>query len=316
MPRPRRMTEGITSVVQMFACSVQPAFRTCRAGYHRGVTTLFPTSWHLSGQLRGWLAACAACLVLAGCSAAGTAPAASSTGIVATTTPLAARPTEAARPAAAGKPTVAAKPASGARPTNATTASSASGTSAVSSTASPAARQPAAPKPAAERGSAAPPAPGPATGTRAAVGPTSGSAERSSVPAPSPAQPDALGVASSASAAAAANAADSEAVSLCGAGAILATRAGQRAGKQATIAIPKVAASFQRDVRGQPTFLNDAPYPHHVFSVVIWGRNRAAFQPPPESYQGRPLCVTGTVELYQQRPQIVAESPRQLRVAR
>ncbi|MCC7367200.1 MAG: hypothetical protein IT306_02185 [Chloroflexi bacterium] len=130
------------------------------------------------------------------------------------------------------------------------------------------------------------------------------------------AQPDILGVATSAVAVAEANATDQEAVALCGPGAVLATRAGQLAGKQATIAIPRVAASYQPNTRGQPTFLNDAPYPNHVFTAVIWGTDRRQFQPPPESWQGRSLCVTGPVELFQQRPQIAVSSPSQLRAAR
>jgi len=120
-------------------------------------------------------------------------------------------------------------------------------------------------------------------------------------------------VAVSAGSAAIANAADGDAVALCGAGAILSTRAGQAVGRQTPVAIVQVEASYQPNTRGQPTFLNDAPYPNHVFSAVIWGRDRAQFQPPPESYQGRVLCVTGPVELFQQRPQIVVSSPSQLR---
>jgi hypothetical protein len=125
------------------------------------------------------------------------------------------------------------------------------------------------------------------------------------------APPDDLGI--SASANAAANAADGDAVALCGAGAVLSTHAGQVVGRQATIAIPHVEASYQQDVRGQPTFLNDAPYPNHVFTAVVWGRDRGQFQPVPESFQGKPLCVTGPVELFQQRPQVVVSSPSQLR---
>lgn len=127
---------------------------------------------------------------------------------------------------------------------------------------------------------------------------------------------DVLGVASSAVSVASANASDQEAVALCGPGAVLSTRAGQVSGRQATVAIPRVAASYQPNTRGQPTFLNDAPYPNHVFTAVIWGKDRAQFQPSPEGWQGKSLCVTGPVELFQQRPQIAVSSPSQLRVAR
>jgi hypothetical protein len=131
-----------------------------------------------------------------------------------------------------------------------------------------------------------------------------------------PSTTDALGVAASAGAAAASTAIDVEATDLCGPGAILSNRAGRAAGRSATIAVAKVDGSYQPNVRGQPTFLNDGPYPNHVFTAVIWGNDRRQFNPPPEgAWQGKALCVTGPVELFQQRPQIVVSSPSQLRAA-
>lgn len=128
---------------------------------------------------------------------------------------------------------------------------------------------------------------------------------------------DALGVAASAgSAAAVTTGPDAEATALCGQGAILSTRASQATGRQATIAIAKVEASYQPNVRGQPTFLNDAPYPNHGFTAVIWGGERRNFDPAPTSWQGKALCVTGAVEMFQQRPQITVNAPSQLRAAR
>jgi len=136
-------------------------------------------------------------------------------------------------------------------------------------------------------------------------------------PAPKPGDGDALGVAASAGSAAAANVSDPEATALCGPGAVLSTRAGQAVGRSATVAIARVDASFQANTRGQPTFLNDAPYPNHAFTAVIWGNDRRQFNPPPEgAWQGKALCVSGPVELFQQRPQIVVSSPSQLRAAR
>jgi len=123
-------------------------------------------------------------------------------------------------------------------------------------------------------------------------------------------------VAASAGSAATSTALDSEATALCGPGAVLSTRASQAAGRSATVAIARVEASYQPTVRGQPTFLNDAPFPNHRFTAVVWGTDRAQFQPTLESWHGKALCVTGPVELFQQRPQIVVSSPSQLRAAR
>jgi hypothetical protein len=221
------------------------------------------------------------------------APAAKPNGSAAQKPAAPAAPTAAAgKPTAAPSPVAAAKPAAKQSPV--ANGAAANGVAANGAAASPVAvvatavaRQPAV-------------GPSPAVSTDA----------RGSTPA------DTLGVATAAVAVAEANASDQEAVALCGPGAVLSTRAGQLAGRQATVAIPRVAASYQPNVRGQPTFLNDAPYPNHVFTAVVWGNNRRQFQPPPESWQDKSLCVTGPVELYQQRPQIVVISPSQLRAAR
>ena len=99
----------------------------------------------------------------------------------------------------------------------------------------------------------------------------------------------------------------------CGPDAIPSAQAGEAVGREATVAIARVEGSYRADLRGQPTFLNDAPFPRHSFTAVIWGENRGAFQPPPESYHGRPACVTGTVSMFQGKPQIEVSSPTQIR---
>lgn len=214
------------------------------------------------------------------------------------------------------------------------------GTAAAKPTAGPAsaAKPPAAPSPASIAAQAKPTAPTaaqkpagkPASGTPAAAGSppavvataVAGLPALGASPATKPAangKPttgDALGVAASAGAAAAATTLDAEATALCGPGAIISTRAGQVAGRTATVAIPKVYGAYQPNVRGQPTYLNDAPVPNHIFTAVIWGDNRHQFASPPEGvWQGKALCVTGPVELVQQRPQITVASPGQLRAA-
>ncbi|MGE3907817.1 MAG: hypothetical protein AB7K36_00590 [Chloroflexota bacterium] len=211
--------------------------------------------------------------------------------------------TATAAPKPAAKPTAAAaKPAPTAAPKPTTAQSPAASTK-------PAAK----PSPAASKPAGSPVA---VVATSVAGLPAVGASPAVSTDSRGATAPDTLGVATSAGAVAAANAADAEAVALCGPGAVLSTRAGQRAGKQATVAVAQVTASYQPNTRGQPTFLNDAPYPNHVFTAVVWGNVRRQFQSPPESWQGKALCVTGPVELYQQRPQIVVDSPSQLRAAR
>lgn len=73
---------------------------------------------------------------------------------------------------------------------------------------------------------------------------------------------------------------------------------------------------YAESATGQPTFLNfDKPFPDEVFSAVIWGgaAERARFQEPPElMYVRRNVCVTGRIELYLGKPQIVVRDPAQL----
>jgi len=70
-------------------------------------------------------------------------------------------------------------------------------------------------------------------------------------------------------------------------------------------------ASYRPDVGGQPTYLNFcAPWPNHCFTALIWGDERPLFESclggPPEILLGnREICVSGLVELYRDKPQII-----------
>jgi hypothetical protein len=241
-------------------------------------------------------------LTLAGCSPAGQSQPPAAAVVTATTAPkpaVASNPTAAPKPTAAPSP-VAAKPTATAPATSPATAAS--------------------PKPAVKDAASKPAA---SASTAPAVVATSVAGLPAVAASPTPPGPtsrgmpaDVLGVGASAGSAATATSVDAEATALCGPGAILSSRASQAAGRSATVAIERVAASYQPSVRGQPTFLNDAPFPNHRFTAVIWGNDRPQFQPAPESWQGKALCVSGPVEVFQQRPQIVVTAPSQLRAVR
>ena len=80
-----------------------------------------------------------------------------------------------------------------------------------------------------------------------------------------------------------------------------------------TVASAKFAASSRR----QPTFLNlDEPYPHQVFTALVWGSDRSAFPYAPESLKGRRICVSGTIQLYKGKPEIVVSTPSQIETDR
>uniref|UniRef100_Q01ZZ0 Nucleic acid binding, OB-fold, tRNA/helicase-type n=1 Tax=Solibacter usitatus (strain Ellin6076) TaxID=234267 RepID=Q01ZZ0_SOLUE len=63
------------------------------------------------------------------------------------------------------------------------------------------------------------------------------------------------------------------------------------------------------------TFLNfDKPYPDSPFTAIVPGDNRAKFGEPEKVYLEKNLCVTGKIEEYNKKPQIVLTDPSQVRV--
>lgn len=85
-------------------------------------------------------------------------------------------------------------------------------------------------------------------------------------------------------------------------------------GKKVTVCGVVASAKFAAMSKGRPTFLNlDRPYPNQIFTVVIWGKDRDKFGTPPEqTYRGKKICVTGTVSIFRNTPQIVVSDPSQI----
>jgi micrococcal nuclease len=86
-------------------------------------------------------------------------------------------------------------------------------------------------------------------------------------------------------------------------------------GQDATVC-GKVADTRYLESGKRPTFLNfDQPYPNHTFTAVIFGENRAKFGTPEKDYLHRDICVTGKIEDYNGKPQIVVTEPQQIQPA-
>ena len=63
--------------------------------------------------------------------------------------------------------------------------------------------------------------------------------------------------------------------------------------------------------RGQPTFINlDTPYPHQVFTVLVWGSDRQSIGTFPQTADR--ICVTGLLQDYRGVPEIVVRSKAQI----
>ncbi len=87
-------------------------------------------------------------------------------------------------------------------------------------------------------------------------------------------------------------------------------------GETKTVCGTVASAHFAAKVKGQPTFINlDKPYPNQVFTVLIWGSDRGKFEKQPETlYSGKDICVTGMIQSYQGKPEIVVKEPGRINV--
>jgi DNA/RNA endonuclease YhcR with UshA esterase domain len=108
-------------------------------------------------------------------------------------------------------------------------------------------------------------------------------------------------------------------VSLIGSGLVhaqhhlTASEARAHIGETATVCGEVVSTKFAASTRGRPTFLNlDKPYPGQIFTIVIWGEDRAKFGAPEETYRGKHACVTGHISEYRRIPEIIATDPKQI----
>lgn len=68
--------------------------------------------------------------------------------------------------------------------------------------------------------------------------------------------------------------------------------------------------------KGTPTLLNaGGSYPGNPLTLVIWPDTRKEFKSKPEEfYKDKQVCITGKVELYKEKPQIVIHSENQLQI--
>lgn len=96
---------------------------------------------------------------------------------------------------------------------------------------------------------------------------------------------------------------------------IPAAEAAKHVGERATVCGVVASASYASRSKGQPTFLNlDKPYPHPIFTAVIWGEDRPKFDQPEVRLRDKRICTTGMITLYKDVPEIVLREPSQLRV--
>jgi hypothetical protein len=85
-------------------------------------------------------------------------------------------------------------------------------------------------------------------------------------------------------------------------------------GENATVWGQVASAHYATTSRGRPTFINlDSPYPAQIFTIVIWGSDRAKFGEPEVKYANKRICVTGLITLYRGTPEQIASDPSQVK---
>jgi hypothetical protein len=86
-------------------------------------------------------------------------------------------------------------------------------------------------------------------------------------------------------------------------------------GERATVCGLVASAHYAASSKGQPTFLNlDKPYPNQIFTILIWGSDRAKFGILERDFAKKNICVTVMIEQFRGAPEIIARSPSQIAV--
>ena len=94
---------------------------------------------------------------------------------------------------------------------------------------------------------------------------------------------------------------------------ITAAEAAKHVGEKATVCGVVASAHYASRSKGQPTFLNlDKPYPHPIFTALIWGDDRPKFDQPEVRLRDKRICTTGTIGLHEDVPEITLRDPSQL----
>jgi DNA/RNA endonuclease YhcR with UshA esterase domain len=94
-----------------------------------------------------------------------------------------------------------------------------------------------------------------------------------------------------------------------------AAQAAQHVGERTTVCGIVASTKYLSSSRSKPTFLNiGKPYPDEDFTVVIWPEDRAKFGHPEDTMLNKNICVTGLIELYKGKPEIIARSANQIAI--
>lgn len=85
-------------------------------------------------------------------------------------------------------------------------------------------------------------------------------------------------------------------------------------GEEMTICGKVYQVATPKGIKGNPTYINMGDkYPNHPFTVVIWGQDAMQFPMGTlKSFEGKEIAVTGLVEEYKGKPQIIVKDVEQV----
>jgi DNA/RNA endonuclease YhcR with UshA esterase domain len=97
---------------------------------------------------------------------------------------------------------------------------------------------------------------------------------------------------------------------------ITCAEAAQHVGETRTVCGQVVGTKYLETSGKKPTFLNfEKPFPRNTFTVVIFGTNRSKFKEAPEiAFKDKTVCVTGTITMNREKPEIVVTEPSQITI--
>ena len=85
-------------------------------------------------------------------------------------------------------------------------------------------------------------------------------------------------------------------------------------GKEIAVCGKITSSDFSQKEKATAYFNFGPKYPKQSFTVIIWNSDLKNFNLPPASYVNKNVCVTGTVQIFNKKPQMIIKSQEQIKI--